>query len=83
MASSVALNEAQAHLGALLDRVEQGEEIVIEREGHPGVKLVPLASYATPSVSRRIGGQNIIGIAYIAPDFDAPMTDEDLKEWGY
>ncbi|MCU1323613.1 MAG: prevent-host-death family protein [Acidobacteriaceae bacterium] len=83
MASSVALNEAQAHLGDLLDRVERGEEIVIEREGHPGMKLVPVATQNPPSAGRRIGGQNLLGITYIAPDFDAPMTDEELKEWGY
>jgi len=33
MAISVALSEAQAHLPELLDRVDRGEEIVIEREG--------------------------------------------------
>jgi antitoxin (DNA-binding transcriptional repressor) of toxin-antitoxin stability system len=33
MASSVGLREAQEYLGELLDRVERGEEIVIERDG--------------------------------------------------
>jgi prevent-host-death family protein len=82
MASSVALNEAREHLGELLDRAERGEEIVIERQGRPAMKLVPVtAKEATPV--RRVGGQNLLGITYIAPDFDAPMSEEDLKEWGY
>ena len=81
MASSVALSEAQAHLPELLDRVERGEEIVIEREGRSGTKLVPVvAEAATPR--RRVFGQNLLGVTYIAPDFDAPMTEEELRDWG-
>jgi prevent-host-death family protein len=33
--------EAKNRLGALLDRVEHGEEIVITRRGKPIAKLVP------------------------------------------
>jgi len=33
--------EAKNKLGALLDRVEQGEEIVITRHGKPVARLVP------------------------------------------
>ena len=33
--------EAKNRLGALLDRVENGEEIVITRRGKPVAKLVP------------------------------------------
>jgi prevent-host-death family protein len=33
--------EAKNTLGALLDRVEQGEEIVITRHGKPVARLVP------------------------------------------
>ena len=80
MASSVALSEAQAHLGELLDRAEHGEEIVIEREGRPAMKLVPVGNEIVGA--KRVGGQNLLGVSYIAPDFDAPMTAEELKEWG-
>ncbi len=80
MASSVALNEAREHLGELLDRAERGEEIVIERQGRPAMKLVPVVE--PKMAGRRVFGQNLLGITYIAPDFDAPMTEEELKEWG-
>ena len=33
--------DAKAHLSALLDRVEQGEEIIITRHGTPVARLVP------------------------------------------
>lgn len=37
--------EAKNSLGTLLDRVEQGEEIVITRHGKPVARLVPNAGY--------------------------------------
>ncbi len=82
MASSVALNEAQAHLPELLDRVERGEEIVIEREGRAGTKLVPVEAEAKPK-QPRVFGQNLLGVTYVAPDIWDPMSEEELKEWGY
>jgi prevent-host-death family protein len=33
--------DAETNLGALLDRVEQGEEVVITRHGKPIARLVP------------------------------------------
>ncbi len=41
--------EAKTHLSQLLDRVEQGEEIVITRHGAEVAKLVPLAPRRTPA----------------------------------
>jgi prevent-host-death family protein len=82
MASSVAMSEAQSRLGELMDRAESGEEIVIERAGRAGVRLVPVTVDVTTR-GRRVGGQNLLGVTYVAPDFDAPMSEEELKEWGY
>jgi prevent-host-death family protein len=82
MASFVAMQEAQEKLPELLDRAESGEEIVIERDGRAAAKLVPVPA-ETAGPGRRVFGQNLLGITYIAPDFDAPMSDEELKEWGY
>jgi prevent-host-death family protein len=36
--------EAKNTLGALLDRVEQGEEIIITRHGKPVARLAPCAT---------------------------------------
>jgi prevent-host-death family protein len=38
--------EAKTHLAALLDRVEQGEELVISRRGRAVARLVPVADAA-------------------------------------
>jgi prevent-host-death family protein len=37
----VQIAEAKAHLSALVERVESGEEIVISRRGKPVARLVP------------------------------------------
>ena len=44
-APQVGAFEAKNSLGTLLDRVEQGEEIVITRHGKPVARLVPNAGY--------------------------------------
>jgi antitoxin (DNA-binding transcriptional repressor) of toxin-antitoxin stability system len=79
MASSVGFSEAWERLGELLDRVEHGEEIVIERDGRAMSKLVPVAE---PKLERRIGGQNLLGVSYIAPGFDEPMSLEEAAPVG-
>jgi prevent-host-death family protein len=44
-AQQVGAFEAKNSLGTLLDRVEQGEEIVITRHGKPVARLVPNVGY--------------------------------------
>jgi prevent-host-death family protein len=93
MASSVGFSEARERLGELLDRVERGEEIVIERDGRAVSKLVPVAvseareakGGAPKQGERRRFGDNFLGITYIAPDFydDLPLEMfEVLRENG-
>ncbi|HXH21480.1 MAG TPA: type II toxin-antitoxin system Phd/YefM family antitoxin [Dehalococcoidia bacterium] len=65
MTTKVNVHEAKTHLSKLLERVEQGEEIVIARAGKPVAKLVPHAEQKQP---RKPGGWE--GRVWIAPDFD-------------
>jgi prevent-host-death family protein len=60
---------AKTNLSKLVDRAAAGEEIVIAKAGKPKAKLVP---YQPPRKKRR-GGQNLLGITFIAEDFDAPL----------
>ena len=46
--------EAKNTLGALLDRVEKGEEVVITRRGKPVARLVPAEKLRDPEKARRI-----------------------------
>ena len=72
MGDTVNLYDAKTNLSKLVDRAAAGEEIVIAKAGKPKAKLVP---YEAPP-NRRIGGQNILGITYIADDWDGPLPPE-------
>lgn len=44
--------EAKTRLSELLDRVAQGEEIVITRDGKPAARLVPPQGSSSPSTGK-------------------------------
>ena len=67
------VQEAKTRLSELLGRVERGEEIVIARSGSPVARLVP----AGPLPPREFGGVDMT----IPPDFDAPLTEDELARW--
>jgi prevent-host-death family protein len=74
----VNVHEAKTQLSRLLAEVERGREIIVARAGVPVAKLVPFPS----SVGRlRVG--NWKGKITIARDFDAPLTEAELREWGF
>ncbi|HEV2135198.1 MAG TPA: type II toxin-antitoxin system prevent-host-death family antitoxin [Terracidiphilus sp.] len=77
--SQVNLYEAKTQLSSLVERAARGEEIVIAKAGKPMAKLVALPSESKPL---RKAGQNLLGITYIAPDFDAPLPEDVLKDFG-
>lgn len=68
MTSEVSLYEAKTHLSALIERAAGGEEIVITKRGQARAKLVPIPAVAA---GKRVFGRNLMGITYVADDFDA------------
>lgn len=72
-ATTVNIHEAKTFFSKLIDRVRQGEEIVIAKAGHPVARLVPVK----PEVARRVPG-SARGQVIVAADFDAPLP-EDLR----
>ncbi|HVV48799.1 MAG TPA: type II toxin-antitoxin system prevent-host-death family antitoxin [Polyangia bacterium] len=78
MARHISVKEAEANLSELLERVEGGEEISIDRGSVPAARLVPVSSRA--SRDRELGG-SWEGKVWVAPDFDAP--DEALERLVY
>jgi prevent-host-death family protein len=82
MASTqVNLYEAKTHLSSLVDRAAKGEEIVIAKAGKPMAKLSAI-SVEEGTAEPLPWGQNLLGITYIADDFDAPLPEEVLKDFG-
>ena len=76
MSMQINIYEAKAKLSALLDRAASGEEVVIARAGKPVARLMPLTGASAPS-GVRLGGLRRARLK-LAPDFHAPMTDDDL-----
>ncbi|WP_237168594.1 type II toxin-antitoxin system Phd/YefM family antitoxin [Paracoccus shandongensis] len=69
--------EAKARLSELLAAVEAGEEVIIARGGVPAARLVPIARAGV-----RLGLLEGVVDPGSVPDFLAPMSKEDLAEWG-
>jgi prevent-host-death family protein len=69
------LNEAKNQLSSLVDRAAAGEKIVIAKRGQPMAKLVPV-SKAKKELRKP---QNLLGVTYMADDFDGPLPPELLK----
>jgi len=74
----VNVHEAKTQLSRLLAEVERGREVIVARDGVPVAKLVPFPS---PAGRLRVG--NWKGKIKIARDFDAPLSEAELKEWGF
>ena len=80
MASTqVNLYEAKTQLSSLVERAAAGEEIVIAKAGKPMARLV---AFPPESIPARKFGQNLLGITYIADDFDAPLPADVLQDFG-
>lgn len=73
--NTVNVHEAKTHLSKLLQRVEQGGEVVIARAGRPIARLVPFAR-----AGKRTLGQDA-DLGFIADDFDAPLPDDILRDF--
>ena len=76
----VNLYDAKTQLSQLVERAAAGEEVVIAKAGKPMVKLVPVE---VEKPKKRPSGLNLLQVTYIADDFDAPMSEEELALWGY
>ncbi|HEX3554874.1 MAG TPA: type II toxin-antitoxin system prevent-host-death family antitoxin [Thermoanaerobaculia bacterium] len=73
--STISLQELQRDPGALLDRVEAGEHLVVVRRGRPVAELRPVpANQLNPRPFGLCAG------AFTVPgDFDAPLPEEILR----
>lgn len=67
----VNIHEAKTQLSQLIQRVLDGEEVIIARNNQPIVRLEPIAR--TPT-KRKLGSLRGL-VKSIADDFDAPLDD--------
>lgn len=77
MASHVGVAEAKRRFSELLDRVADGERIVVARRGRPAVVLVPPHAEDTASGARPapLGFASLAGALAELPELDAFLED--------
>ena len=71
-AMNVSVHGAKTQLSKLLDLVEDGEEVVIERHGRPIAQLVPVSK--RPSALGAMRGQ-----FEMAEGWERALTDEEAE----
>lgn len=77
----VNIQEAKTHLSRYIDRVEQGDVVVVCRHNQPVAELRAIEATETPLVrSARVAGL-LKGQVHWEPDAFAPMTVEELAEF--
>jgi len=76
MAIQMDIGEVAPQLAALLARVRQGEEITIAEAGQPVAMIIP----ATRQARQRAFGM-FKGQVWMSDDFNAPLSEEELREW--
>jgi prevent-host-death family protein len=72
MSETVTVTEAKTQLSRLIERVGDGEEIVIRRGQRPVAKLIRYDEHVAP---RQLG--DLRGQIWISDDFDEP--DEEIE----
>jgi prevent-host-death family protein len=78
MGTTVNIHEAKTHLSKLIERVTNGEDVVIAKAGKPVVRLVAV----TPgSQRRRLGFMNGLGLT-VPQDIKSPFKEE-IEEMFY
>jgi len=70
--NTVTVTEAKTQLSSLLERVGEGEEIVIRRGRHPVAKIVAYEDTRKPRKPGALRGQ-----IWMSDDFDEP--DEEIE----
>lgn len=75
---SYTVHQAKTNLSRLIREAETGKDVVITRGKKPVVKLVPIGNASKKRIPDMFKGQ-----LWSAPDAFDPLTDEELRDWGY
>jgi prevent-host-death family protein len=75
---SYTVHQAKTNLSRLIKEAEKGSEVIITRGKKPVAKLVPIGNAAKKRIPDMFKGE-----LWSAPDAFDPLTDEELRDWGY
>ena len=76
MLQIINVHEAKTHFSKLLNRVMNGEEIIIAKAGKPVARMLPI----TEDLIARVPG-SAVGRVWISPDFNAPLPEDMIEEF--
>lgn len=74
----VNIHYAKTHLSKLIEQAENGEEIILARNGKPAVRLTPVPTRKKRSL---LGAG--IGKIWISDDFNSPETNKEIEDLFY
>lgn len=74
----VNVHHAKTHLSKLIQQAENGEEVIIARNGKPAVKLVMVTPPVRKSRKHMFGSG--IGKIWMADDAFSPETDLEIQK---
>lgn len=74
----VNIHYAKTHLSKLVEQAENGEEVILARNGKPAVRLTPL-----PAAKKRSLLGAGIGKIWISDDFNSPETNKEIEDLFY
>jgi prevent-host-death family protein len=66
------MHEAKTHLSRIIERVERGEEIYIDRAGTPIAKVIPLVRRTNRAAVGSLPELDLSG------DWDSPQTNAEI-----
>ena len=67
------MHDAKTHLSRIIERVERGEEIIIDRAGTPVARIVPLVFRVNRTAVGSLAGQ-----VDLSRDWDSPQTNAEI-----
>ncbi len=67
------MDDAKTHLSRIIERVERGEEIIIDRAGTPVAKIVPLVRRVDRAAVGSLAGQ-----IDLSGEWDSPETNAEI-----
>lgn len=72
-ADSYNIHDAKSQLSRIIERVERGDEVVINRAGTPVAKVIPF-----PAKAQRRGRGSLAGRISYADDWDSPKVNAEI-----
>jgi prevent-host-death family protein len=67
------MHDAKTHLSRIIERVENGDEVIIDRAGTPVAKIIPLVRRANRTAIGSLAGQ-----LDLSGDWDAEQTNAEI-----